>query len=210
LSNLGDHIDNTTVRNILRRNHIDPAPIRGRAGMSWSQFLKLHLEVLQATGVFEDLRSTLSDTWTVVLQRVQKLGAPFVLLPRIVRHGAMSVLVFVAQQGHALWAEFLVALTPRYAGDVGRRGRVSDDAMRLPHLVLLQSVDQALQSSPIMQGRSPPGSRQLTLTPIGVHLTRGRGASNFRLVSVSIGEYESGRVSDHSQQTTALTALDGS
>ena len=122
----------------------------------------------------------------------------------------MSVLVFVAQRGHALWAEFLVALTPRYASDVGRRGRVSDDALRLPRLVLLQSVDQPLQSSSIAQERSPPGSRQLALTRIGGHLNRGRGVSNSRWVSVSNGVHESGRVSDHSQQTIALTALDGS
>ena len=36
LSNLGPDIDTTTVRHILRRNHIDPAPIRGKAGMNLS------------------------------------------------------------------------------------------------------------------------------------------------------------------------------
>jgi putative transposase len=50
LANLGHSIDNITVRNILRRHHIDPAPKRCQAGMSWSQFLKMHWEVLAATG----------------------------------------------------------------------------------------------------------------------------------------------------------------
>jgi putative transposase len=49
LANLGHHIDKITVRNILRRQHMDPAPTRRHAGMSWSQFLKMHWEVLAAT-----------------------------------------------------------------------------------------------------------------------------------------------------------------
>ena len=52
LANLGHHIDKLTVRNILRRHHMDPAPQRRRAGMSWAQFLKLHWEVLAATDFF--------------------------------------------------------------------------------------------------------------------------------------------------------------
>ena len=52
LANLGHTIDKITVRNILRRHHIDPAPKRRQAGMSWSQFLKMHWEVLAATDFF--------------------------------------------------------------------------------------------------------------------------------------------------------------
>jgi transposase InsO family protein len=52
LANLGHHINKLTVRNILRRHHIDPAPQRRHAGMSWTQFLKLHWEVLAATDFF--------------------------------------------------------------------------------------------------------------------------------------------------------------
>ena len=47
LSNLGYHIDKITVRNILRRHHIDPAPKRRQAGMSWSTFLVFVAGVLQ-------------------------------------------------------------------------------------------------------------------------------------------------------------------
>ena len=52
LANLGHPIDAITVRNILRRHHIDPAPQRRKAGMSWAQFLKLHWEVLAVTDFF--------------------------------------------------------------------------------------------------------------------------------------------------------------
>jgi hypothetical protein len=49
LANIGHDIDKITVRNILRRHHLDPAPKRRPGGMSWSQFLKMHWEALAAT-----------------------------------------------------------------------------------------------------------------------------------------------------------------
>lgn len=52
LANLGHHIDAITVRNILRRHHLAPAPQRRKAWMNWGQFLKLHWEVLAATDFF--------------------------------------------------------------------------------------------------------------------------------------------------------------
>jgi putative transposase len=52
LMNLGHRIDKITVRNILRRHHLEPAPQRRRAGMSWAQFLKLHWEVLAVMDFF--------------------------------------------------------------------------------------------------------------------------------------------------------------
>jgi putative transposase len=52
LANLGHAIDAITVRNILRRHHLKPAPQRRKVGMSWSQFLKLHWDVLAATDFF--------------------------------------------------------------------------------------------------------------------------------------------------------------
>lgn len=67
LSNLGPHLHNTTVRNILRRNHIDPAPIRGRAGMSWSQSVTLRLEVLEASGVFAARLSPFVRLWIALI-----------------------------------------------------------------------------------------------------------------------------------------------
>jgi hypothetical protein len=52
LANLGHHIDAITVRNILRHHHLEPAPQRRKAGMSWQQFLKIHWDVLAATDFF--------------------------------------------------------------------------------------------------------------------------------------------------------------
>jgi putative transposase len=52
LANLGHAIDKITVRNILRRHHMEPAPQRRKGGMSWAQFLKMHWEVLAATDFF--------------------------------------------------------------------------------------------------------------------------------------------------------------
>ena len=49
LAHLGHQIDTITVRNILRRHHMEPAPHRRKADMSWAQFLKLPWEVLAAT-----------------------------------------------------------------------------------------------------------------------------------------------------------------
>src|SRR5207244_4862888 len=36
LANLGHRIDKLTVRNILRRHHMEPAPQRCKAGLSWA------------------------------------------------------------------------------------------------------------------------------------------------------------------------------
>jgi putative transposase len=52
LANLGHRNDALTVRNILRRHHLEPAPQRRQRGMSWTQFLMLHWEVLAATDFF--------------------------------------------------------------------------------------------------------------------------------------------------------------
>jgi hypothetical protein len=46
LANLGHAINAITVRHILRRHHLEPAPQRRKAGMSWAQFLTLHWDVL--------------------------------------------------------------------------------------------------------------------------------------------------------------------
>ena len=51
LANLGYEIDAGTVRNILRRNSIEPAPERN-TGMSWEEFLKIHWDILAATDFF--------------------------------------------------------------------------------------------------------------------------------------------------------------
>ena len=47
LANVGYHISDTTVGNILKAHGIEPAPDRQRTG-SWSTFLKAHWDVLAA------------------------------------------------------------------------------------------------------------------------------------------------------------------
>jgi putative transposase len=52
LANLGHRIDKLTVRNILRRQHLEPAPQRRKAGMSWAPFLTMHWQGLAAPDFF--------------------------------------------------------------------------------------------------------------------------------------------------------------
>src|SRR6266481_2301234 len=57
LSNLGHEVSHQTVANVLKRHDIGPAPERGRT-MSWSQFIRSHLEVLAAVDFFT------AEVWT--------------------------------------------------------------------------------------------------------------------------------------------------
>ena len=57
LANVGYHISDTTVSNILKAHGIEPAPDRQRTG-SWSTFLKAHWDVLAA------IDFTTVEVWT--------------------------------------------------------------------------------------------------------------------------------------------------
>jgi putative transposase len=96
LSNLGYDIDKTTVRNILRRNHIDPAPIRGKARINWSQFIKLHWEVLDLSGFFKVQLRAVAYLWTVFAQLGGNLSARGVPLLGLIQHNTLSVATSVA------------------------------------------------------------------------------------------------------------------
>jgi putative transposase len=74
LANLGHLIDKLTVRNILRRHHMEPAPQRRKAGMSWAQFLKLQWEVLAATDFFTVEVATWHGLVTYSILRVMELA----------------------------------------------------------------------------------------------------------------------------------------
>ena len=50
LSNLGHHVSDQTVGNILRRYGIAPAPKRSQI-TTWKDFLAVHMDVLQVAGV---------------------------------------------------------------------------------------------------------------------------------------------------------------
>ena len=51
LLNLGYTLSDQTVGNILKRHGIPPAPERKKT-MSWSEFIRIHMDVLGATGFF--------------------------------------------------------------------------------------------------------------------------------------------------------------
>jgi putative transposase len=74
LGNLGHHIDKLTVRNILRRHHMEPAPQRRKGGMGWVQFLKMHWEVLAATDFFTVEVATWHGLVTYYVLVVMKLA----------------------------------------------------------------------------------------------------------------------------------------
>ena len=57
LANVGYHISDTTVGNILKAHGVEPAPDRQRTG-SWSTFLKAHWDVLAA------IDFTTIEVWT--------------------------------------------------------------------------------------------------------------------------------------------------
>ena len=57
LANLGCHISDQTVGNILKRHGLGPAPERKR-NTSWTQFIRRHKEVLWATDFFT------TEVWT--------------------------------------------------------------------------------------------------------------------------------------------------
>ena len=98
LSNLGYQIDKITVRNILRRHHIDPAPKRSEGGMSWSQFIKLHWEVLAATDFFTVEVATWHGMVTYYVLVVMKLSTRRVEIAGITPHPNSAFMQQCARQ----------------------------------------------------------------------------------------------------------------
>jgi len=98
LANLGHQIDKLTVRHILRRHHIDPAPQRRKAGMSWSQFLKLHWEVLAATDFFTVEVATWYGLVTYYVLVVMDLATRRVQIAGITPHPTAAFMQQCARQ----------------------------------------------------------------------------------------------------------------
>jgi putative transposase len=86
LANLGHHIDKLTVRNILRRHHLEPSPQRRQVGMSWAQFLKRHWEVLAATDFFTVEVATWHGLMTYYVLVVMELATRRVHVAGITPH----------------------------------------------------------------------------------------------------------------------------
>src|SRR5262249_38282696 len=98
LANLGHHIDKTTVRNILRRHHMEPAPQRRKGGMSWTQFLKLHWEVLAATDFFTVEVATWHGLVTYYVLVVMELSTRRVEIAGITPHPHAAFMQQCARQ----------------------------------------------------------------------------------------------------------------
>jgi transposase InsO family protein len=98
LANLGHAIDAITVRNILRRHHLEPAPQRRQAGMSWSQFLTLHWEVLAATDFFTVEVATWHGLVTYYVLFVMELATRRVEIAGITPHPTAAFMQQCARQ----------------------------------------------------------------------------------------------------------------
>jgi transposase InsO family protein len=98
LANLGYQIDASTVRNILRRHHLDPAPQRLQTGMRWAQFLRLHWQVLAATDFFTVEVPTWHGLVTYYVLVVMKLSTCRVHIAGITPHPTDAFMAQCARQ----------------------------------------------------------------------------------------------------------------
>jgi transposase InsO family protein len=98
LVNLGHTIDKMTVRNILRRHHLEPAPQRRKAGMSWAKFLKMHWEVLAATDFFTVEVATWHGLVTYYVLFVMELATRRVQIAGITPHPTDAFMQQCARQ----------------------------------------------------------------------------------------------------------------
>jgi hypothetical protein len=116
LANLGHPIDTTTVRNILRRHHLEPAPQRRKAGMSWTQFLKMYWEVLAATDFFTVEVATWHGVVTYDVLIVMELATRRVQVAGITPHPTAAFMQQCARQ-----------LTDRFEGFLGGKRYLMHD-----------------------------------------------------------------------------------
>src|SRR5215475_7610609 len=98
LANLGHRLDKLTVRNILRRHHLEPAPQRRQGGMSWGQFLKMHWEVLAATDFFTVEVATWYGLVTYYVLVVMELSTRRVHVAGITPHPTAAFMQQCARQ----------------------------------------------------------------------------------------------------------------
>jgi len=82
----------------LRRHHMEPAPQRRKAGMSWSQFLKLHWEVLAAADFFTVEVATWHGLVTYYVLVVMELATRRVQVAGITPHPTAAFMQQCARQ----------------------------------------------------------------------------------------------------------------
>jgi transposase InsO family protein len=98
LTNLGHRIDKITVRNILRRHHLEPAPQRRKGGMGWAQFLRLHWDVLAATDFFTVEVATWQGLVTYYVLFVMELATRRVQIAGVTPHPTAAFMQQCARQ----------------------------------------------------------------------------------------------------------------
>jgi transposase InsO family protein len=146
LANLGHHIDAITVRNILRRHHLEPAPQRRQAGMSWAQFLTLHWEVLAATDFFTVEVATWHGLVTYYVLVVMELATRRVEIAGLTPHPTDVFMVQCARQ-----------LTDPFGGFLRNKRYVLHDR----DTKFTQAFDRLLQASGVEPVVLPPRSPNL-------------------------------------------------
>jgi putative transposase len=146
LANLGHQVDKITVRNILRRHHLEPAPQRRKAGMSWAQFLKLHWDVLAATDFFTVEVATWHGLVTYYILVVMDLATRRVHIAGITPHPTVAFMQQCARQ-----------LTDPFEGFLlGKRYLIHDRDTRFT-----PAFDGLLKTSGVEPIRLPPQSPNL-------------------------------------------------
>jgi putative transposase len=146
LANLGHRLDKITVRNILRRYHMDPAPQRRKAGMSWQQFLKIHWDVLAATDFFTVEVATWQGLVTYYVLVVMELSTRRVHIAGITPHPTAAFMTQCARQLTDPLDGFLL----------GKRYLVHDRDTKF-----LYGFDQMLRTSGVEPVVLPPRSPNL-------------------------------------------------
>ena len=137
LANLGYSIDKLTVRNILRRHHMDPAPQRRKGGMGWTQFLKLPWEVLAATDFFTVEVATWHGLVTYYVFVVMELATRRVQVAGITPHPMAAFMQQCARQltdpfdGFLLGKRYLLHDAEAFAHPLVHRGLHAPGGNRL-------------------------------------------------------------------------------
>ena len=146
LANLGHRIDTITVRNILHRHHLEPAPQRRKTGMSWPQFLKIHWDVLAATDFFTVEVATWHGLVTYYILVVMELSTRRVHLAGITPHPTAAFMTQCVRQLTDPWDGFLL----------GKRYLIHDRETKF-----LYGFDQKLRASGVEPIVLPPRSPNL-------------------------------------------------
>ena len=206
LANLGYPIDSGTVRHILRRHHIDPAPTRRQGGMSWVQFFKLHWDVLQATDFFAAQGAHL---WTSMRSCSGARATRVVQLAGLMRHGAMRMVARGIWQVHSFWAGWLLGRRVRLAVDETRdsmpRGYESSGQLCVVHQASRQPAPCQHVKCRGEQERSPPGERRPGLRIATGRHPWGTSVSESRLVCGSGVGDDSIQEPSHGRREASLT-----